>query len=265
VRKIIVIAFILSAAVTLQAMQQPQLSPAESGISQEFEVATIKPHPPGRLSNVRAISFDTPGRFIAVNITAKALVGAAFDLPDDRVSGGPHWDESQGFDVVGKISEADWETIDKLDNYLRTQSMRCMLRSLLQERFHLAVAHESKRLQVYALTVTRGGAKLQAGKSSAPSEIPKPYLMGFSQKDSSIGTLADFLSHYFQCTVVDHTGLSGHYDINLTVALPANNTPEERDSALFRALEDQLGLKLESRKELVDTIIITRMEEPSTN
>jgi uncharacterized protein (TIGR03435 family) len=263
VSRVFLWALLLSFALApLQSVSQPNGGLEPSANLQEFEVATIKPHATGV---VHVVSFDMPGRFIAINITARTLIETAYDLPEDRVSGGPHWAGSQGFDVVGKISQADWQRMGRLDEHQRTQCMRPMLQSLLKERFHLAVSHQAKRLPVYVLMAAKGGAKLQHGASSPPSETPKLYLMGFSQKDCAIAAFAEWLSGYFHSTLVDGTGLPGNYDINFVVDLPPDDTPEERDSAVLRALEDQLGLRLESRREPVDAIVITRLDEPSAN
>jgi uncharacterized protein (TIGR03435 family) len=89
--------------------------------------------------------------------------------------------------------------------------------------------------------------------------------MAMDQKDIPITTLANFLSGHFRRTVLDRTGLTGKYDIKLEVGTPTDNSPDEADSAIFRALEDQLGLKLVSRKEVVDTIMIEHLEQPSAN
>ena len=89
--------------------------------------------------------------------------------------------------------------------------------------------------------------------------------MGMDQKDIPITTLANFLSGHFRRTVLDRTGLIGNYDIKLEVGTPTDNSPDEADSAIFRALEDQLGLKLVSRKEVVDTIMIEHLDQPSAN
>ncbi|HEY2467212.1 MAG TPA: TIGR03435 family protein [Terracidiphilus sp.] len=77
--------------------------------------------------------------------------------------------------------------------------------------------------------------------------------------------MARFLSSFLGRTVVDGTGLTGRYDISLLVPNPEQNVPDAQTTALFQALEDQLGLKLVSRKEMVDTIVIDHLERPSEN
>jgi uncharacterized protein (TIGR03435 family) len=70
---------------------------------------------------------------------------------------------------------------------------------------------------------------------------------------------------HFRRTVLDQTGLSGRYDISFDAPMPAENTSIDVDSAVFRALDDQLGLKIESRKAMVDTLVIEHLQQPSEN
>ena len=232
--------------------------------SPEFEVATIKPHPAGDF----VISVGgPPGRFEAKNVTARMLVELAFNVPAHQVSGGPAWVESQHFDVTAKISDAEWQDLNKLDNEQRNQAIQHMLQSLLSQRFQLSVSRQPKDLLVFALVVAKTGAKLRlAGSPKLPEPSEgKVVVMGMDQNDAPVSALATFLSGYFGRTVLDCTGLSKRYDISLNVDIPDENSPDAVDSAIFRALEDQLGLKLVTRRRVVDTIVIDRLEEPSDN
>lgn len=242
--------------------QTPEITKSVLQKTDEFEVATIKPHPGSDFS----ISWGgTPGRFDATNITVKMLVEQAFDLPADQVSGGPAWAEEQHFDVRAKISDARWEEISKLHSEERNRAVQQMTQSLLAERFHLAISHHPKELSVYALVPAKGGAKLRLAGAPSQAPVTGSFLMGMTQNDVPVGALTSFLSGYFRRTIVDGTGLTGRYDINFIVANPEEYTPDAMDSAVLRALEDQLGLKLVSRKEVVDTIVIDHLEQPSEN
>ena len=90
-------------------------------------------------------------------------------------------------------------------------------------------------------------------------------MMATTEYDAPLTELAEFLSYHFHRTVLDRTGLTGRYDISFAVAIPEERTPEDADEAIFQALEDQLGLRLVSRKEVVDTIAIDHLEQPSEN
>jgi len=177
--------------------------------------------------------------------------------------------DSQRFDVTAKLSESDWQKIDKLDYSRQQQVIRPMLQALLRERFQLEARHEPKELMVYALVTAKGGAKLRAAGEPKPPQPPdfgeRPLLMTIDQKDISVGMLAEALTEQLGRTVVDQTGLAGRYDISFGVPVPPDSSGDEVEPAIFRALQDQLGLKLESRKAVVDTIVIERMEQPSPN
>lgn len=115
---------ILIACATLAWANHPATAQDERAAPPEFEVATIKPHPAGD----RVISWGgEPGRFEAKNVTGKMLVEQAFDLPEQQVSGGPPWVDSQHFDVAAKIADAQWQEISKLDYYHGQQLIRHML------------------------------------------------------------------------------------------------------------------------------------------
>lgn len=252
--------FATSAQTPVQTPEKGTVAPAP----EEFEVATIKPHPG---TDPSIYWGGTPGRYDATNITVKMLVEQAFNLPSDQVTGGPAWAESQHFDLKAKIADARWQEISKLNSDDQYHAIEQMLQNLMRERFSLAISHHPKKLTVYALVQARGGAKLQVAGPSGPSRpsMQGSFLMGMTQDNASVGALATFLSSHFQRAVLDRTGLTGRYDINFYVANPEDHTPEAVDSAIFTALEDQLGLKLVSRKEVVDTIVIDQLEPPSEN
>jgi uncharacterized protein (TIGR03435 family) len=266
IRRSVLVVVICSVAVDAALGQTANDGPDNGVKLQEFEVATIKPHPSG--DGIISIG-GPPSRFDGKNLTVKILVEQAFGVPADQVTGGPPWIESQHFDVSAKISDTDWDAIKGLDFSHRQQAVNRMLQTLLKDRFRLVVSHQPKELTVYALVQARGGAKLRIHGEPEPPKPPdsgaRTFMMVMEQKDIPVSTLANFLSGHFRRTVLDRTGLTGNYDIRLEVGTPADNSPDEGDSPIFRALEDQLGLKLVSRKEVVDTIMIEHLEQPSAN
>lgn len=253
---------VLLAACLLPLLSSWGQSTPATPCPQEFEVATIKPHPAGDHSTMIG---GAPGKYQATNASAKVLVEQAFDLPADQVSGGPDWVEAQRFDVNAKIADDCWEQLNKLHHEEQQKAIDLMLQSLLKDRFKLAVSHHPRQLMVYALVVAKGGPKLRPAGSPAPPSVSGSFLMGMTQNNAPVSALAAFLSRHFRRTIVDQTGISGRYDINFYVPIPEENSAEVADSAVFQALEDQLGLKLVSRKMEVDTIVIDHMEQPSQN
>jgi len=231
----------------------------------EFEVATIKPHPPG--DRTIYLGGDA-GRYAAKNVTLKMLVEQAYNVPSDQVSGGPDWTSTQPFDIEAKIPDDKWEKIGKLGYHSQQQAIRPMLQSLLADRFHLVLRKEPKEIRVYALVVAKGGPRLPpAGSPRLAERFTREtyYAMAIDQDNIPVAELANFLQGHFNRTVLDQTGLEGNFRIAFAVPLPPGNADIDVDSAVFQALDDQLGLKLESRKATVDTIVIEHADQPSDN
>lgn len=204
-------------------------------------------------------------RYQATNVTVKMLIESAFSMPADQISGGPPWMDKQRFDISAKVPDSAWDRIKNLRAVDQDEAKNLMLQGLLKERFGLVFSHQATDLTVYALVQTKGGAKLRPHGAPKPPEKYGPSMMAMGQQDAPVASLAKFLAGHLRRTVVDETGLEGRFDFDLAVPLPTENTPEDRDTALFHALDDQLGLKLVSKKATVDTIHIEKLEEPSEN
>jgi uncharacterized protein (TIGR03435 family) len=244
-----------------------------------FEVASIKPNNSGRDDVL--ISATGTGRLSTVGTTVKWLIGMAYRVRDFQVSGGPSWVSNDRFDIEARA-----------ENGLPVQPGRegLLLRSLLADRFQLKVRSETKELPIYELLVAKSGSKLVAvpePKRRGPGEPPPPpgpsgmpapggFLVRIGQMRGSavrIGNLVDALSRQMSRTVVDETGLTGFFDIHLEWT-PDNNVgagqTTEAPSApygpsIFTALQEQLGLRLDSSKGPVEVIIIDSVERPSEN
>src|SRR5579863_6924532 len=120
-----------------------------------FEVATIKPTAPD--SRGRYIMMQSAHRFFAKDYSLKALVGAAYNLTPQAISGGPAWIESDRYDILAGTPGEVRPTLDE---------QMSMLRNLLADRFKLTFHREQKELSLYALAVAKGGPKLK-GKHRA--------------------------------------------------------------------------------------------------
>jgi len=125
-----------------------QAAPADP----QFEVASVKPANPGP----RGVWTDSPIRIRMMNMSLKELVAFAFDLKDYQLAG-LAWIDSERFDIFAKTPS---EVAD-LQEAERWRQKLAMIRSLLADRFKLAVHRESKDLPVYALVIAKNGAKIQ--------------------------------------------------------------------------------------------------------
>lgn len=250
---------------------------------QPFEVASIKPTPPG---DDRMSIFLSHGTFTIKAQTAKDIVKFAYDVKTEgQLSGGPSWINSEKFNIEAKEESSVAETLQKLPPDQQMAQVRLMLQELLADRFKLKVSHQTKDLPIYALVVAKGGPKLTPTEVTGPEPRKRfVQLMGPGQfSGTNIGTdvIANLLSGQPDVgrLVVDQTELKGSYDWTLKWspelpgAKPTNDNhanadgppPDTSGVSLFTALQEQLGLKLESKRGPVDTIVIDNIDKPSEN
>jgi len=261
--------------------------------SPSFEVASIKPNRSGDMF-IR-IMFQ-PGRYTANGVTTKHLITMAYNVKDFQVSGGPSWINSERYDIEAKEPDSIAEELPKLPPDQREEQSRLMLQSLLADRFKLKLSHTTKELPVYALVIAKNGPKLQEAKpgDNYPNGIKGPdgrahpgvMRMGpgeLTGQGIAIKFLVRLLSQQVGRDVLDQTGLKGNYDLTLKWtpgpgegmmlrgpegANPGPESPPPPDSSgpsLFTAIQEQLGLKLESTKGPVEVLVVDHVEKPSEN
>jgi uncharacterized protein (TIGR03435 family) len=263
-----------------------------------FEVAAVKPNRSGD----GGVSVGMPpGRFIAEGATTKFLIAYAYNFKDFQVTGGPSWINSERYDIDAKIPDSFVERWRKLppDQWSTTIEQRLlMIQALLADRFKLKLNHQTKDLPVYALAVAKNGPKMLKAKpgDTYPNGIKGPdgqaigrtWHMSRGQlifQGQSMDSWSGFLSQYLGRTVLNQTGLKGDYDFTLqwtpdpnesamaefrapeTGQAALNNppTPESSGPSIFTAMQEKLGLKLESQKGPVPILVIEHIERPSEN
>jgi uncharacterized protein (TIGR03435 family) len=212
------------------------------------------------------------------NLSIPNLVAFAYNVKEYLISGGPSWMKSTSFDVDAKVAAPDVATFKKLSAAQR----RLMLQKLLAERFHLVVHLETKTLPVYDLLLASGGSKLKPAAPDPPSppdadpaDPPKPrgmLRMGpgmLELEDMPLSSFVEQLSYSVNRTVINKTGLTGKYDLNLKWTPddqePTDSSSDNQAPHLFTAIQEQLGLKLEPSKGPVDTLVIDHVEMPGDN
>lgn len=237
----------------------------------QFEVATIKPT--GTQPGGRWIRMQSVDRFEARNHAVRTLIAAAFDMSPQAISAGPAWVDSDHWDIQAK-------TPGEIRPNLNEQMT--MLRGLLKERFQLTFHREQKRMHIYSLTVARGGPKLKESQLSPDRtpEGPPPLVFVLSptvvKLPARYATMSEFASTLQRSPldrpVVDQTGLAGRYDFDLEFAPDERlwggilKRPENSEKPdLFKAVQEQIGLRLEATTGPVDTIVIDSIERPSAN
>lgn len=260
-----------------------------------FEVASVKPSDPNAsVVPVPMIQPPVGGRFAVTNASLRFLITLAYGVPDHQVMGGPDWMARRRFDINAK-APAEMPSMQAM------VQMGGMLRALLEERFQLQVTRESREMGGYALVKTGAPPRLRPssidcaaaakvlaeqvakGQLPAPGDvacaiIPAPGAGGFRVRGTgqSVAQLAAYLTPMIGRPVTDETGLTGAFDFELQfdpavlgavaarmgIVLPGA-FPESTSPALFTALQEQLGLKLESRRVPVDVVVVGRAELPT--
>jgi bla regulator protein BlaR1 len=274
------IAIALPLAIGILNAQSPATRP-------QFEVASMKLNTSG--SNNALFGSHSPGTFNADNEPLSGLIAGAYNVKPFQIVGAPGWTESSRYDITAKPTvEPVKKTITRESIRKEQAEMKVMLQSLLEDRFQLRLHRDTKEFPYYALTIAKGGLKLHEGACTtydpnnppprpAPGQKPPDFCGNLSAggsgpKQTLNGfriTMTDFvsvLSNYTGRVVIDKTGFAGVFDAHFAFTL--DNAPAQDDTSapsLFTAIEEQLGLKLESTKGPVEVLVIDYVERPSEN
>jgi uncharacterized protein (TIGR03435 family) len=253
------------ASVTLVAQTPANPSAQTPSATPTFEVVSIKRNITGGRETMVA---HPGGRLTATNLPLRFVIRATYQLQDDQIQGGPEWISTERFDIEAK-AEADTPL---------TQ-LGPMLQALLVERFKLAVHSEQRELPIFALVTLRENGRRAPGlrDTACPAldvdlSQPQPQRCAdisqgrgrLTLRGMPLSQLLPFLAPVVNRTIVDKTALDGRYDIDLTWTPELSSTAPEAVS-IFTALQEQLGLRLESTKGPVDVLVIDRVERPTEN
>jgi uncharacterized protein (TIGR03435 family) len=275
------LAIIVIAALGGAAAQTPDTS-------LQFEVASIKASPPPdprgfRMSFRGGPGTDDPGLFTCENWGLSGLITLAYDIQDYQLSG-PEWMGTTRFMVSAKIPPGTTK-----------EQFHLMLQNLLAERFKLALHREKKEMQAYSLVVSKNGHKLKqspAAQLPLDDDQPKSLSASTSNKDEngfpilppsrhpmmmaanghavqrfaneSMESLARELAGQLRHPVSDDTGLQGKYDFTMNWIMGGALAADDTGPTIFAALQQQLGLKLESKKGTVDILVVDHIEKAPT-
>lgn len=216
----------------------------------EFDVATVRPAAPSNDGHTHSrISTDTEtGKLNYLNVTLKDIIGQAYKVQQYQIKG-PDWISTERFDIVAQFPP-------------RTDARQVplMLQSLLKDRFKLTTHRESKQLPVYDLVVAKGGPKFKAESSESGITSNTNGTHWHVSAKVSMRSFANFLSEELDRPVIDKTGLAGSYDF--TIDWAADNAVATNDAgpSIFTAVQEQLGLRLESAKGPVEIIVVDHAE-----
>jgi uncharacterized protein (TIGR03435 family) len=247
----------------------PPPKPMAPDANPAFDVATIKPNAVGGAGK----GFGIRGRtFSTMNTSLADLIEFAYDVHAKQVLDGPDWIDKDKFDLTA---------VPDTEGAPSNRQWKMMLQKLLADRFQLVYHHEKRDLNVYILSVAKGGPK-NLNKSDRTDDgfsVPiRPVPGGFSMpiKNANMGDFASFALQgaVLDRPVLDQTGIVGRYDFTLTWAplgtefggnLPAPQPVDNPPANLFTAIQEQIGLKLEAVKAPADVMVIDKAEKPSAN
>jgi len=240
-------------------------APAQGDQNLSFEVASVKPNKTG--SGGMRVG-GPPDGFIATNVFLSTLILNAYQLDEFRVLQGPPWMSSERFDVTARA-----------EREITFAQRQIMIRSLLADRFKFAAHMEMRELPVYSLVLASADGKLGAGlrrsnidcakrdqaapSDAAPGVAPCTSMGGSGMlhaRGSGIRALVGDISSALSRRVIDRTGLEGAFDIDLDWA---RNDADTTRPSIFTAVQEQLGLKLESSRAPTEVLVIDHVERPT--
>ena len=234
-----------------------------------FEAVSIRPSP----ADARGGGYNiSSGRLNGKNAGLKELVKFAYDLHDYQLSGATGWMDTDHYEILATFP-------GDTTNTKRAQMMQAML----ADRFGLAIHKEGKEITGYSLVVGKNGAKLHAPDASQHEGM----MLGRSRtsgqrtltaNSATMAGLAAILADLLGRPVEDKTALAGVFDFNMEwtpdssegiqkAGVEKQDAPGDGQTgpSIFTALQETLGLKLETRKVTVQAIVIDKAEKPSAN
>jgi len=231
--------------------------------AQTFDAASIKRSAPAN-PNGPTYEFQRGGGLRVGNSTLLGLIESAYDVRDFQIADGPSWLNTDRYDVLARSRSGEVATTSAEE----MKATRLKLQAVLADRFHLVVHRETRELQEYALVVEKKGSGLVAVSADTQPGARAGVLSTCGHMTGTqalISNLVLYLSRQLKRPVFDRTGLTARYNFELSWTPELAPCPDSADNApsIFTALREQLGLRLDSIKGPVDTVVVDRAEKPS--
>lgn len=229
---------------------------------QQFEVASIRRHDPP----LPRIDISTSGPTLHAEAdNLFELIMWAYDL---KINSQVSFADAESplldtfYDIVAK---AGGERVPTQAEF------RQMMQALLADRFKLKTHRETRNLQVYDLVIGKSGSKLKASAPDAPG-MGRMTLEGRNYRTTRANASMNevvraIMNAFLDRPVVDHTGLTGTYQLDLTYTPDLRNRPanEPGDISVFTAVQEQLGLRLDPKTEPIEVLVVDSVERPTEN
>jgi uncharacterized protein (TIGR03435 family) len=231
--------------------------------SLSFEVSSVKPS--SEQDRVIGMFTYPGGRIVATNYTLKMLIHEAYDIEDYKVHGGPHWTETDRYNLEAKPAESSvlGKWIPANSKTPPTPEMRQMLQALLAERFQLKLHREPRKESVYSLVVAKGGLKLTESKDTTQQPFVGFLPAGLRGQNATMDLLVERLARIVGRPVLNRTGVRGNFDF--LIEYPPDDAGTDTEARLISALQEQVGLKFETQPGSVEVIVIDQAEKASAN
>jgi uncharacterized protein (TIGR03435 family) len=282
------------AAFAIPAFVQGPILGAQTPANQTFEVASVKPNKTG--DGRIMFGLQPGGRFNATNVTLRMLLRQAFNVQEFQITGGPDWMASDRFDVVAKAPEGEF-TADLMRPMLRSllaERFKLVVHNETREMaiYALVKARDDGKLGPNLSPAAIDCAAVMRGRRGGPPPTPPQpgqklecgFMIGPGRMNAGgmpLSNLAQTLSPQVGRIVLDKTELTGNYDLELTYSLeglgsvfPGGGPPlingapapiDPNQPNLFTALQEQLGLKLDSQRGPVDVVVIDSVQQPEAD
>jgi uncharacterized protein (TIGR03435 family) len=219
----------------------------------QLEVSSVKASAPDTLMSIAPQLRN--GTLTATNVTLRQVVESAYGVTGPRIIA-PDWLDRYRFDIRARASSG-----------ALAGDMRTLLQELLMERFKLVAHTELRETATYNLVVGKGGVKmsLYPDGPQESSEAPR-YSGGLSFRGTgTMEQLAKILSRIAGRSVVDKTGLAGRYNFFVTYTALLDQVADFAPPDIFRAIQEQLGLRLQPSREQLETIVVDHIERTPTD
>ncbi len=219
-----------------------------------FEVSSVRPTA-GPIPGVPPVfgqQHTTPDTLTIRHTQLIEVIRRAFGVVEQELVGGPDWIREQRFDIVGKSATPATDA-----------ELWSMVRPLLEERFKLKYHREAKEVSGLALVVGRNGPKLTRSEGGSNNISAAGGII--TGHNVTMLRLAQLLSSVMRRPVIDATNLEGTYDFSVDPRPYAGTGPLDLPSMVITALQEELGLRLESKKFEMQVMIIDHIERPDEN
>lgn len=232
----------------------------QTGKPPAFEVASVRPNPAlGPPGDIPVNANTSPGHFAMRDKPLRYILEWAYGLKDYQIAGPPWMESEPRYDIA---ANAPGPATD--------DQMRPMLQTLLAARFQMKSHFEKRELAVYALIRGKGVPKLKQADPNSAQNAPSIAQGKLRFGNAPLSRLTFLLTRRMDRPALDLTGLLGNFDYVVDLSgLGYKNDSSGYDGegpSVFQAIQDDLGLKLEPGKHLVDVLVIDSVSKvPSRN